>query len=204
MGGNTMTHGRMISATALISLVLGLVPVAMAGPATDRLKPEIDRVIATLDNPALKGESKTAERRKAIRDITDEVFDWTEMARRALGRHWAGRTSAEQQEFVGLFRDLIERAYVSKIERYTGEPIAFVGESIDADQATVRTRITTKQNQEVPIDYRLGRQGDRWLVYDVLIENISLIGNYRTQFDGIIKTSSYEELVKRMKSPRSS
>jgi len=195
-----MTHGRVISATALISLVLGLVPVAVAGPATDRLKPEIDRVIATLDNPALKGESKASERRKAIRDVTDEVFDWTEMARRALGRHWAGRTPVEQQEFVGLFRDLLERAYVSKIERYSGEPIAFVGESIDADQATVRTRITTKQNQEVPIDYRLGRQGDRWLVYDVLIENISLIGNYRTQFDGIIKTSSYQELVKRLKS----
>ena len=105
----------------------------MAGPATDRLKPEIDRVVATLDNPALKGESKTAERRQALRDITDGVFDWTEMAKRALGRHWAVRTPAEQQEFVALFRDVLERAYVSKIERYAGEPITYVSEVADGD-----------------------------------------------------------------------
>ncbi len=194
-----MTHRRIVGDIAVALLVLALAPGAMAGPAADRLKPEIDRVIATLDNPALRGPSKTQERRQTIRSITDGVFDWTEMSRRALGRHWAPRTPAEQQEFTALFRDLIERAYVSKIERYNGEPIAFVGESIDGNQATVRTRITTKQNQEVPIDYRMNRQGDRWLIYDVLVENISLVGNYRTQFDGIIKTSSYEELVKRLK-----
>lgn len=193
-----MTYRRIAGAAAAL-LVLALVPGAMAGPATDRLKPEIDRVILTLDNPALKGDSKAAERRQAVRTITDGVFDWTEMSRRALARHWAARTPAEQQEFVGLFRDLLERAYVSKIERYSGEVVAFVGESTDGDQATVRTKITTKQNQDVPIDYRMDRQGDRWLIYDVLIENISLVSNYRTQFDGIIKTSSYAELVKKLR-----
>ncbi len=187
------------AAVALALLVIGLAPGAVAGPATDRLKPEIDRVVATLDNPALKGESKAAERRQALRDITDGVFDWTEMAKRALGRHWAVRTPAEQQEFVGLFRDVLERAYVSKIERYAGEPIAYVGEVADGDLTTVRTRITTRQNQEVAIDYRMFKDGDRWRVYDVSIEGISLVNNYRTQFDGIIKTSSYDELVKRLK-----
>src|SRR5205823_832098 len=113
-----------------------------------------------------RGESKAQERRLALRTITDGVFDWTEMARRSLGRHWTGRTPAEQQEFVGLFRDLLERAYLSKIERYSNEPIMYVGESIEGDQAVVRTKIITKQNQEVPIDYRMSRQGDRWLVYD--------------------------------------
>jgi phospholipid transport system substrate-binding protein len=194
-----MAHRRIVRAAAIGLIVLCVAPGAGAGPATDRLKPEIDRVIATLDNPTLRGDSKAQQRRQAIRGITDNVFDWTEMSRRALGKHWAGRTPAEQQEFAGLFRDLLERAYVSKIERYTGEPIAYVGESVDGDQATVRTRITTKQGQDVPIDYRLARQGDNWLVYDVLVENISLINNYRTQFDGIIKTSSYEELVKKLK-----
>jgi phospholipid transport system substrate-binding protein len=194
-----MAHRRIVRAAAIGLIVLCVAPGAGAGPATDRLKPEIDRVIATLDNPTLRGDSKAQQRRQAIRGITDNVFDWTEMSRRALGKHWAGRTPAEQQEFAGLFRDLLERAYVAKIERYTGEPIAYVGESVDGDQATVRTRITTKQGQDVPIDYRLARQGDNWLVYDVLVENISLINNYRTQFDGIIKTSSYEELVKKLK-----
>jgi len=194
-----MEHHHFVRRVAVALLVLGIVPGAQAGPATDRLKPEIGRVIATLEDPALKGESKVGKRRQVIRSITDGVFDWTEMAKRSLGRHWAGRTPAEQQEFVGLFRDLLERAYVSRIERYTGEPVAFVGESMDGDQATVRTKITTKQNQEVPIDYRMIRQGNRWLVYDVLIESISLVGNYRTQFEGIIKTSSYGELVKKLK-----
>jgi len=188
-----------IAAAALAALLVGGTLVAMAGPATDRLKPEIDKVVATLENPALKGESKTAERRQALRSITDSVFDWNEMAKRALGRHWAARTPAEQQEFVSLFRDLLERAYVSKIERYAGEPITYVGEVADGDLTTVRTKIMTRQNQEVAIDYRMFKDGDRWRVYDVLIESISLVNNYRTQFDGIIKTSSYDELVKRLK-----
>jgi phospholipid transport system substrate-binding protein len=186
-------------AVTLTLLVVGSAPAALAGPATDQIKPQIDRVIATIDNPALKGDSKAAERRQVLRSITDDVFDWNEMSKRALGRHWAGRTPAEQQEFVALFRDLLERAYVGKIERYTGEPISYVGEVADGEVTTVRTKITTRQNQEVPIDYRMFRDGDRWRVYDVLIENISLVNNYRTQFDGIIKTSSYEELVRRLK-----
>jgi phospholipid transport system substrate-binding protein len=186
-------------AVTLTLLVIGIAPAALAGPATDQIKPQIDRVIATLENPALKGDDKTAERRQVLRGITDGVFDWTEMAKRALGRHWAGRTPTEQQEFVALFRELLERAYVAKIERYSGEPVAYVGEVADGEVTTVRTKITTRQNQEVPIDYRMFRDGERWRVYDVLIESISLVNNYRTQFDGIIKTSSYEELVKRLK-----
>ena len=186
-------------AVTLTLLVIGIAPAALAGPATDQIKPQIDRVIATLENPALKGDGKTAERRQVLRGITDGVFDWTEMAKRALGRHWAGRSPTEQQEFVALFRELLERAYVAKIERYAGEPVAYVGEVADGEVTTVRTKITTRQNQEVPIDYRMFRDGERWRVYDVLIESISLVNNYRTQFDGIIKTSSYEELVKRLK-----
>jgi phospholipid transport system substrate-binding protein len=186
-------------AVTLALLVAGMARVAFGGPATDQIRPQIDRVVATLENPALKGDSKTAERRQILRDITDGVFDWAEMAKRALGRHWAQRTAAEQQEFTALFRELLERAYAAKIERYAGESIAYVAEVPDGEVTTVRTRITTRQNQDVPIDYRMYRDGDRWRVYDVLIENISLVNNYRTQFDGIIKTSSYEELVKRLR-----
>lgn len=192
-------HARQVVAFAFTAFVAGLGSSAFAGPATDALKPEIDRVVATLDNPALKGEGKAAERRQALHDITDTVFDWNEMAKRALGRHWAGRSPAEQEEFVGLFRDLLERAYVGKIERYTGEPITYTAEVTDGNQTTVRTKIVSRQGQEVRIDYRMLREGARWRIYDVQVEGISLVNNYRTQFDGIIKTSSYEELVKRLK-----
>jgi phospholipid transport system substrate-binding protein len=195
-----MTHLRFAGATArALGLVLGLAASAAAGPATDHLKPAVDGVLAALENPALKGQARAEQRRLALRALTDGVFDWTEMARRSLGRHWAARTPAEQQEFVGLFRDLLERAYLSKIERYSGERLVYVGEAADGDQATVRTKLVTKADQEVAMDYRMLRRGGGWRIYDVVIENISLVGNYRTQFDGIIKTSSYEELVKRIR-----
>jgi len=194
-----MTYHSVIRGVVAALLVLGVAAGAQAGPATDRLKPEVERVLGVLENPALRGPAKTQERRQAIRAITDGVFDWAGMARRALGRHWNARTPAEQQEFVGLFRDLLERAYVAKIEKYRGEKLAYAGESNDGDQAMVRTRVETKPGQEVGIDYRMNRQGNGWMVTDVLVENISLVGNYRTQFDDVIRASSFEELVKKIR-----
>ena len=188
-----------LAAIALASFVLIGGP-ATAGEPTDQLKPEIDRVVKVLEDPALKGEGKTAARRQALRAITDAVFDWQEMSRRALGTHWQGRSEAERTEFVGLFRDLIEHAYASKIESYSGERVTFSGDSVEGDQATVRTRLTTTKGQEVPVDYRMLRRDGRWRIYDVGVEGVSLVGNYRTQFNQIIRTSSYEELVKKLKS----
>jgi len=176
---------------------------ALAGPPTDQLRPEIDRVIKTLEDPALKGDGKTAARRQALRAITDSVFDWEEMARRSLGPHWQSRSEAERKEFVTLFRDLIEQAYASKIELYSGERVNFAGDAVEGEQATVRTRLTTRQGQEVPVDYRMTRKDGRWLIYDVSVEGVSLVGNYRTQFNQIIRTSSYEELVRKLKSRNS-
>jgi len=185
-----------LAAALLLSLNSG---VAAAGIPTDQLRASVDHVLATLQDPALKPESMAAERRAAIRRDADAVFDFTEMARRALGRHWQELNEGQQREFVELFADLLERAYVSKIEKYNGERIAYVGESIEGDMATVKTEILTKQATQVPIDYRLLHKGDRWLVYDVLMEGVSLVLNYRTQFDHILQTSSYDELVRRLK-----
>ncbi|HEV8531126.1 MAG TPA: ABC transporter substrate-binding protein, partial [Methylomirabilota bacterium] len=125
--------------------------------------------------------------------------DWAETAKRSLARHWQPLSDGQREEFVKLFGDLLERSYISKIELYGGERIHYVGESIDGDLAVVRTKIITKQGTDVPIEYRMIRRGDRWLVYDVVIESVSLVSNYRTQFNKIIQTSSYQELVKKMK-----
>jgi phospholipid transport system substrate-binding protein len=172
---------------------------AMAGAPTDQLRPAVEQVIRTLEDPALKGPGRGEERRRALRAVADEIFDWTEMSRRALGRHWQDRSPAEQQEFVGLFRALIERVYGDRIDQYGGEKVRFAGDSVDGDQATVRTKVVTKSGQETAVDYRL-RSGDRWRVYDVAVEGVSLVANYRTQFNEVIRTSSYEELVKKLKS----
>jgi phospholipid transport system substrate-binding protein len=156
-------------------------------------------MVKILEDPALKAEAKAQDRRVAIRKEAQVVFDFGETAKRALGRHWQGLAEKDRQEFTSLFTDLIERAYISKIEKYSGERIAYAGESVEGGLATVRTRFVTKQGTEIPVDYRMQQRGDRWLVYDVSVEGVSLINNYRTQFDKIIQTSSYAELVRKMK-----
>ena len=195
-----MTGGVLLGALFMLAVASS----ASAGPATDQLRVGTDRVLKTLADPALQGPDRVAERQKALREITDPMFDWAEMARRALGRHWQTRTDAERQEFVPLFRNLLERTYATRIERYNGEQITYTGESIEGDQATVRTKILDRTNRELPIDYRMVRGPDRqWLIYDVLIEGVSLVANYRSQFDQIIRTASYERLVEKLKSPSS-
>ena len=181
-----------------LSLVVGPNP-AWAGAPTDQLKAQIDRTVKILEDPELKKDGKQRDRRAAVRLVANDIFDFSETAKRSLARHWAARTPAEREEFVQLFTDLLERSYISKIELYGGEKIRFVGESVEPDGAVVRTRLVTKQGTEIPIDYRMLARGDKWLVYDVLIEGVSMISNYRTQFNKIITTSSYQELVKKMK-----
>ena len=194
-----MIRARMIG-VAVAALVALLAPVAGAGVPTDQLKGAIERVVKTIENPALKGESRAPERRAAVRKIANEIFDFGEIARRSLGRHWQGRTDPEHEEFVSLFADLLERSYISKIDQYGGEKIVYTGEKVESDNSVVSTRLITKNGTEVPIDYRLVKRGERWLVYDVSIEGVSLVSNYRTQFNKIIQTASYAELIRRMKS----
>jgi phospholipid transport system substrate-binding protein len=194
-----MRNRLVVRGTAVTLLVLGTATGAVAGPATEQLKSAIATVIATIENPALRADSRTAERRQAIRTVTDGIFDWTEMARQALGRHWEERTAAEQTEFVALFRDLLERTYLGKIDRSGAEQIAYDGESMEGAGAMVRTTVTLKPGQEVKVDYRMSRQGTRWMIHDVVIESISLVSNYRTQFEGVIKASSYQNLVKKIR-----
>ena len=166
-----------------------------AGPPTDTVKEYTDAVVKVLEDPALK----TADRRAAVRKLATEAFDVQETARRALGPHWQQRTPAEREEFVGLFADLLERTYIAKIDLYGGERLKFTDEKLDGDTASVRGKVTTKQGTDVPVEARMHKKGDRWLIYDVNIEGISLVGNYRAQFDRIIRTGSYADLVKRLR-----
>ena len=194
-----MMRSRVVGMGLAWLLVLAAAGGAWAGAPTDQLRGAIDRVIKALDNPALKGDSKVGERRTAVRKIANDIFDFGEIARRSLGRHWQGRTDKEREEFISLFGDLLERSYISKIELYGGEKILYTNERMDAEVAVVSTKVITKNGTEVPIDYRLLRRGERWLVYDISIEGVSLVSNYRTQFNKIIQTTSYGELVKKMR-----
>lgn len=187
------------AALMAVGLAVTVVVPAAAGVPTDQLRGAVDRVLKTLEDPSLKGEGKVGERRVAVRKIANEIFDFGEIAKRSMARHWQPLTEAQRSEFVGLFADLLERSYISKIETYGGEKIQYSGERVDGEYATVSTKIITKNGTEVPVDYRMIRRADRWLVYDVSIEGVSLVSNYRTQFNKIIQTSSYNELVAKLK-----
>jgi len=187
--------------SALLAAVLSLLTVddALAGPPTDQLRGAVDRVLSVLSDPELEKEAKTLERRRAIRAVANQIFDFTEISRRSLALHWQARTAAEREEFTRLFGDLLEHTYISKIENYSGEKIQYVGETLDGDRAVVRTRIVTKQGTAIPLDYRMFPQGDRWRAYDVTLEGISLVANYRAQFNSIIQRSGYPDLVAKLR-----
>ena len=172
---------------------------ARADAPSEQLKSHVDRILKVLQDPALRSEAKSAERRQTIRKIAGDIFDFGETAKRALGPHWRERTPAEQQEFVRLFTDLLEHGYISKIDAYQGEKVAYVGDTIDGTHAMVKTRIVTPKGTEIPVDYRMASKDGRWLVYDVVIEGVSLVGNYRTQFNKVIQTSSYQALLEKLR-----
>ena len=192
--------GRATAVGIVVALVVMVAErEAWAGAPTEQLRTQIDRAIKVLEDPEMAKESRMVDRRTAIRRIANEIFDFTETTRRSLGTHWQVRTPQERDEVTRLFADLLERSYIGRIETYSGERIQFLGDTIDGDQTTVRSRLITKQGMEIPVDYRMHRaSGDRWLTYDVAIEGVSLVANYRAQFNKIIQTSGYTSLVKKL------
>lgn len=172
---------------------------AYAGAPTDQLRGQVEQVIKILGDADLKQPAKLGERRVMIMKIADDVFDFKEISQRTLGRHWQARTPAEQAEFSDLFRDVLARAYVTQLENYSGEKVTFLNDTIEGDAATVRTKVITKAGTEVPVDYRMFVSANRWRVYDVSIEGISLVGNYRTQFNAIIQRKGYPDLLAKLK-----
>lgn len=167
---------------------------------SEEIRSTIDSILNVLRDKSLSLPAKKAERREMIFTSIRKSFDFEEMAKRSLARHWQERTSEEKKEFISLFSQLLEASYISKIETYTDEKIIYDRETIDSDSkyGEVKTSIATK-DLAIPIDYKLIRKGDRWFVYDVLIEGVSFISTYRSQYNKIILKESYDALLKKMK-----
>lgn len=195
-----MAMRRSIFFTALPLLLYILLPwAAVAGPPTDQIQASVDKALAILRNPRLKSEPGVKERRERLRQVIYARFDFSEMARRSLGSHWRRRSPPEQEEFVRLFTDLLERAYVNRIEAYNDEKFVYLKENLDGNYAEVESRIVTGKGEEFSLNYKTHFVNGEWKVYDVVIENISLVNNYRSQFNRIITNSSYQDLIQRMK-----
>ncbi|HEX9191467.1 MAG TPA: ABC transporter substrate-binding protein [Candidatus Deferrimicrobiaceae bacterium] len=192
-------RGGVAAAAVLLLAVLWAPGVARGGEPTEQIRGAIDRGLAIIRRPDLQGDARKAERRALLRKEIFPYFAFDEMARRSLGAYWKDRTPQERQEFVKLFTDLLENSYAGKIEGYKGEKITYGKETSDPPYAEVRTTISNPQGQEYSVDYRLLKGGERWRVYDVVIEGVSLVNNYRSQFAGILQKSPFDELTKKLR-----
>jgi phospholipid transport system substrate-binding protein len=184
-----------------------LVATAVAAPVPsprEIVQNAVDRVVLAVERAEMESSSASQRqalqrRRLEIRRTAGELFDFDEVARRALSRHWSARSPEEQVEFVRLFTDLLERSYIGRIESYAGERIVYVGESVDGGFAIVRSKVVTSRRGETPLDYRLHLRDGRWKVYDVLIDHVSFVATYRSEFSRIIQKESYAALLERLR-----
>lgn len=183
----------------LVLLLLVSLPVpAKAGIPSDQVRQTADKVLLILQDPRLKAADKKNERRGQLRQVISARFDFNEMAKRSLGQHWPRRSAEEQRQFVQLFTDLLEQSYADQIESFKGEKIVYGRENQDRDHAEVDTRVVTTKGEEFSVNYKLLSAGREWKVYDVVIENISLVNNYRSQFNRVLANSSFAEFLRKM------
>lgn len=178
-------------------LVLGLTSLALAGEPQDRLKGGIDKVIGILSDPALKGPAKRAERQKKLRAVADGFFDWRELSKRAVAESWSKFTPKQQDDFVVSFSELLQKTYILKLEKYNNEKVNYVKEQVEGNQAFINTQVMMK-DKTIPINYIMIKR-DQWMVYDVVVEGVSLVKNYRSQFTKILSKESPEALLQRIK-----
>jgi len=172
---------------------------ALAVPADPvvSVKDTVDQIIAVLQDEKLSGPDKKSVRRSLVVDIVEKRFDFREMSMRTLARHWRDRTPAEQDKFVQLFTKLLQNTYIAKIETYSGEKVVFRKHAVQGDKAIVYSDLV-RNNIETPVNYKLKMRNDIWMVYDVEVEGVSLVNNYRTQFSSILEKEKFAGLISRI------
>jgi len=186
-----------IAFLAVVVVGLSVVP-GYAGAPTEAMKATVDEVLRIVRDQDLKQKGKADERRQQLEKVVEARFDYTEMSRRALGAPWKQLTDQQKQEFVDLFRTLLTNSYADKIETYSGEGVEYLNERMEKEYAEVRTKVLSGKT-EIPLDYRLINKAEDWRVYDVVVDNISLVNNYRGQFTKILRASSYSDLVDQLR-----
>ena len=203
----SLERSRRISQTLriLIGLMAGVLLLHGTGRAveanspTEAVKATIEEAIHVLSDETIKHPERAQERREVLEKIVGQRFSYEEMAKRTLGMHWRKLSQAEKTEFVTLFQRFLSNSYAGKIDGYAGEQVQYLGERIKGNFAEVRTKVVSDK-LEIPLDYRLLKNSDNWRVYDVIVDGISLVKNYRGQFARIIKSSSYKGLIEKLRS----
>ncbi len=194
-----MAQRRMWQGIVMVYLTIAFSAASFAGEPMEGIKKTTDRIIAILKDPALKRPEKKGERNMLIRKAVDERFDWVEMSQRTLATHWRKRTEEEKRLFIDLFGKLLERTYMDRVGAYSGEKVLYEGETVDGNYGTVNVKIITKKETEIPVIYRVKKDGGKWFVYDISVQGVSLINNYRKQFNSILVNSSFKDLIEKLK-----
>jgi len=199
MGKRTLSS--LVTGSLLLALpfiFLGSGGAIEKGSATDAVKRTVDRVMQILSDETLKQPDRVQERRELVEAAANQLVNYEEMGKRALGRQWKTLSAEERQEFVRLFRQFLSRTYGGKFEEYSGEKVRYLGERLKGNFAEVRTKFISSK-LEVPMDFRLLWETGRWGVYDIVVDGVSLVKNYRAQFSRIIRHSSYQALLEKLK-----
>ena len=192
-----MHHFRTLTLLCL-GFILGAAAVAGAGEPAVQLSGQIDDAVKLLNDPALRVTGHAGERRAAIRRMAAEIFDFDETAKRLLGQYWNERTPDEQQRFVRVFIELVDHAYLRRVDDFGGQRLIVGGQTVQNDEARVQVQVIARDNDVTPIEFLMVRAGDGWRAYDVKIGGMSLVASYRAQFNKIIRAASYEELMRRL------
>ncbi|HEY6873312.1 MAG TPA: ABC transporter substrate-binding protein [Geobacteraceae bacterium] len=190
---------RLTIITLLIWVTTFSAPGIARASVTDEVKRTVDEVVRIVSDKEMKKPQHEQQRRRELKAAIGRIFDYTEMAKRSLGRHWKERSPAERKEFVLLFETLLENSYAGKIESYNQERIVYLKENVEGEYAEVKSKVVTPKRDEYALDYRLFNEGGHWMVYDVVIEGVSLVSNYRSQFNRIVAGQGYNELVKKLR-----
>jgi phospholipid transport system substrate-binding protein len=195
LGRMMMSYRRTLGLAVLLGLAVSLPEVARAGTPTDQLRADIDELYQLFQRAA----PAPGREREAVQ-ILDRMFDWPPMAEATLRQHWSSRTPAERAEFTRLFAQLFRRAYVSRIHVVDASKFKYLSDTIDRDRATVKTLVFTKKGSAIKVDYAMRLENEqRWRIDDVRIESMSLVENYRVQFDVVIGRSSYTAFLTKLR-----
>jgi phospholipid transport system substrate-binding protein len=184
---------------AVLWFSFGQAAQARAGEPTETIKNAVNQGVEILRNAKLDSQTQRTQVIDRLREIVYPLFDFNEMAMRSLGANWRKLTPTQRKEFVATFTALLEKTYADQIDLYDGQQVVFSGENIDGNFAQVDSRLIDKKAQNYSVVYRLHRVDGKWRIYDVLAESISLVNNYRSQFNRVIAKSSFEELLRIMK-----
>ena len=184
----------------LLVSIAGAVSLSGTETPLEAVRETVTKILRILDDPALKDPNKREQRRRLLDEIAASRFDYAEMSKRVLGSYWKPLTEVQKNEFVEVYKSFLSDKYAGRIEDYTGrkQEVSYLTERIDGLYAEVRTEFRSEKTT-IPMDYRLSLKDGRWSAYDIIIDSVSLVSNYRSQFQKIIRESSYEELVKKLR-----